>query len=106
MFDRRTIAGDVLVPFFTEDHEGFDINDPIDWMVAERLIATGERQAAGRPSDRVRGTVGEQQLDQVASDELVCVPVTEFRRVLQAAAATADEDASSSRRSRGSMCST
>jgi transketolase len=29
--------------------------------------------------------VGEQQLDQVASDELVCVPVAEFRRVLQAA---------------------
>jgi transketolase len=28
--------------------------------------------------------VGEQQLDQVASDELVCVPVTEFRRVLEA----------------------
>ena len=28
--------------------------------------------------------MGEQQLDQVASDELVCVPVSEFRRVLQA----------------------
>ena len=29
--------------------------------------------------------MGEQQLDQVASDELVCVPGAEFRRVLQAA---------------------
>jgi CMP-N,N'-diacetyllegionaminic acid synthase len=42
VFDRRTIAGDVLVPFFTEGYEGFDINDRVDWMVAERLIADGE----------------------------------------------------------------
>lgn len=41
VFERRTIAGDVLVPFVTEGHEGFDINDPYDWMVAERLIADG-----------------------------------------------------------------
>jgi len=39
--ERRTIAGDVLVPFLTEGHEGFDINDPYDWMVAERLLADG-----------------------------------------------------------------
>ena len=37
--ERRTIAGDVLVPFLTEGYEGFDINDAVDWMVAERLIA-------------------------------------------------------------------
>jgi len=41
VFERRTIAGDVVVPFVTEAHEGFDINDPYDWMVAERLIADG-----------------------------------------------------------------
>jgi CMP-N,N'-diacetyllegionaminic acid synthase len=41
VFERRTIAGDVLVPFLTEGYEGFDINDPTDWMVAERLIAEG-----------------------------------------------------------------
>jgi N-acylneuraminate cytidylyltransferase len=39
--ERRTIAGDVLVPFLTEGHEGFDINDAFDWMVAERLLADG-----------------------------------------------------------------
>ena len=38
VFERRTIAGDVLVPFLTEGYEGFDINDPADWMVAERLL--------------------------------------------------------------------
>jgi CMP-N,N'-diacetyllegionaminic acid synthase len=42
VFDRRTIAGDVLVPFFTDGYEGFDINDRVDWMVAERLIADGD----------------------------------------------------------------
>jgi len=41
VFERRTIAGDVIVPFVTEGHEGFDINDPYDWIVAERLIADG-----------------------------------------------------------------
>ncbi|HEY7187681.1 MAG TPA: acylneuraminate cytidylyltransferase family protein [Vicinamibacterales bacterium] len=39
--ERRTIAGDVLVPFLTEGYEGFDINDAYDWMVAERLVADG-----------------------------------------------------------------
>ena len=41
VFDRRTIAGDVVVPFVTESYEGFDINDPADWMIAERLLADG-----------------------------------------------------------------
>jgi CMP-N,N'-diacetyllegionaminic acid synthase len=37
----RTIAGHVVVPFFTEGYEGFDINDRHDWMIAERLLAEG-----------------------------------------------------------------
>jgi len=41
VFERRTIAGDVIVPFLTEGYEGFDINDPMDWLVAERLLADG-----------------------------------------------------------------
>jgi N-acylneuraminate cytidylyltransferase len=39
--ERRTIAGDVLVPFLTEGYEGFDINDAYDWMIAERVLADG-----------------------------------------------------------------
>ena len=42
VFEGRTIAGNVLTPFLTEGYEGFDINDPHDWMIAERLIADGE----------------------------------------------------------------
>jgi N-acylneuraminate cytidylyltransferase len=49
VLERRTIAGEVLVPFLTEGHEGFDINDQHDWMVAERLVADG---AAALPSVR------------------------------------------------------
>jgi CMP-N-acetylneuraminic acid synthetase len=41
VFERRTIAGDVIVPFLTEGNEGFDINDTYDWIVAERLLADG-----------------------------------------------------------------
>jgi len=41
VMEKRSLAGDVLVPFVTEGYEGFDINDPTDWMVAERLLADG-----------------------------------------------------------------
>ena len=44
VFERHSIAGDVMVPFITEGYEGFDINDPQDWMIAERLIADGTVQ--------------------------------------------------------------
>ena len=37
-----SIAGQVLVPFFTEGDEGVDINGPQDWWYAEHLISTGE----------------------------------------------------------------
>ena len=37
----RTIAGETIVPFLTEGCEGFDINQPEDWWMAERLLETG-----------------------------------------------------------------
>jgi N-acylneuraminate cytidylyltransferase len=37
----RTIAGSVLVPFFTEGDEGVDINGEFDWLLAEHLLANG-----------------------------------------------------------------
>ena len=40
----RTIAGSVLMPFFTEEYEGFDVNNPYDWQLAEHLISNGEVQ--------------------------------------------------------------
>jgi N-acylneuraminate cytidylyltransferase len=39
--ERRTIAGDVMVPFVTDGYEGFDINDPADWDLAGRLLEQG-----------------------------------------------------------------
>lgn len=42
VFDSRTIAGNVLMPFFTEGYEGFDVNESMDWMIAEHLVRTGQ----------------------------------------------------------------
>jgi len=41
VFEGRTIAGEVLMPFFTEGYEGFDVNQPYDWQLAEGLVKTG-----------------------------------------------------------------
>ena len=42
VFETRTIAGHTLMPFLTEAYEGFDVNEPIDWVVARTLLETGE----------------------------------------------------------------
>lgn len=44
VFEDRTIAGTVLMPFLTQGHEGFDVNKPYDWDLAEHLVKTGEAQ--------------------------------------------------------------
>jgi CMP-N,N'-diacetyllegionaminic acid synthase len=38
VLQERTIAGNVVMPFFTQDYEGFDINSEYDWKLAEGLI--------------------------------------------------------------------
>ena len=42
VFETRTIAGYTLMPFMTRDYEGFDVNQPMDWRVAEVLLESGE----------------------------------------------------------------
>jgi N-acylneuraminate cytidylyltransferase len=39
--DGGTIAGAVIAPFLTRDHEGFDINRVEDWETAETLLRRG-----------------------------------------------------------------
>lgn len=41
IFQGRTIAGSVVVPFFTHDHEGLDVNNPYDWLKAEETVRSG-----------------------------------------------------------------
>jgi CMP-N,N'-diacetyllegionaminic acid synthase len=41
VFDGRTIAGNVLVPFITQGDEGYDVNDVADWIYAEYLLSSG-----------------------------------------------------------------
>jgi len=37
-----TISGSPVLPFITEGYEGFDLNNEMDWRMAELLIDTGE----------------------------------------------------------------
>lgn len=40
--EQNTIAGEAIVPFVSEGLEGFDVNVPEDWMLAESYLARGE----------------------------------------------------------------
>ena len=42
VFEKRTIAGNVLMPFFTKGYEGFDLNSDYDWNIAEQLVQSGQ----------------------------------------------------------------
>lgn len=42
VFETRTIAGNVVMPFFTQGHEGVDVNQNFDWLYAEALVERGE----------------------------------------------------------------
>jgi CMP-N,N'-diacetyllegionaminic acid synthase len=42
VFEGHSISGTVLVPFFTENYEGFDVNHPIDLRLAQELIDKGK----------------------------------------------------------------
>lgn len=49
--DGRTIAGNVLMPFFTRGYEGFDVNQPYDWQLAEALVRSGEARLPQVPQE-------------------------------------------------------
>jgi N-acylneuraminate cytidylyltransferase len=48
-FEERTIAGNVLMPFFTKDYEGFDLNSDYDWNIAEQLVRSGQANLPSVP---------------------------------------------------------
>jgi hypothetical protein len=49
--DTGTREGRVVAPFFTDGHEGFNVDDEEDWERAERLLAAGAAALpeVGRP---------------------------------------------------------
>ena len=51
VFKDKTIAGTVLVPFFTENYEGFDVNSAYDWNMAQHLVTDGKAQLPVIPQD-------------------------------------------------------
>jgi CMP-N-acetylneuraminic acid synthetase len=42
VFSGRTIAGSSVMPFFTGEEEGFDINNQYEWDYAEAMVAQGK----------------------------------------------------------------
>jgi len=42
VFKEKTIAGTVLMPFFTKGYEGFDVNSDYDWNLAEHMVQSGD----------------------------------------------------------------
>ena len=40
--EKNSISGDTIVPFINDGLEGFDINDPEDWVMAEYYLDQGE----------------------------------------------------------------
>jgi N-acylneuraminate cytidylyltransferase len=40
--EQNSIAGAAIIPFISQGLEGFDINEPEDWLLAEHYIAKGE----------------------------------------------------------------
>ena len=42
--EQNTIAGEAIIPFISEGLEGFDINEPEDWLLAEHYVAVGRAQ--------------------------------------------------------------
>ena len=49
VFDGRTIAGHVVMPFFTEGFEGFDVITADDWALAERYVERGDARLPDVP---------------------------------------------------------
>jgi N-acylneuraminate cytidylyltransferase len=47
VFETRTIAGSVIMPFFTIDAEGVDVNNPSDWQLA---IHTAQKDLTRLPA--------------------------------------------------------
>ena len=44
-----TIAGREIIPFVLPGHEGFDLNEPVDWLVLEGLLESGEANLPALP---------------------------------------------------------
>lgn len=40
----NSIAGEAIIPFVSKGLEGFDINQPEDWVLAEHYLSTGEAE--------------------------------------------------------------
>jgi len=54
VFEEKTIAGNVLMPFFTKNFEGFDVNSNYDWNLADHLVKSDEAKLPSIPQSPYR----------------------------------------------------
>jgi CMP-N,N'-diacetyllegionaminic acid synthase len=47
--EHDTIAGRQIIPFVLPGYEGFDLNQPVDWLVLEHLLESGETSLPDLP---------------------------------------------------------
>jgi CMP-N,N'-diacetyllegionaminic acid synthase len=52
--EEGTIAGTIVMPFFTQGAEGYDVNRPYDWQLAEELVRTGQAALPAVPQTAYR----------------------------------------------------
>lgn len=55
VFNERTISGNIVKPFITIGHEGFDVNHPFDWKLAAELITANEAVLPYVPKSPITG---------------------------------------------------
>ncbi|PSN20264.1 acylneuraminate cytidylyltransferase [filamentous cyanobacterium CCP5] len=53
VFDQKTIAGEIIMPFLTEGFEGFDINTPADWWYGEYSLNQRDAQLPSVPQSPI-----------------------------------------------------
>ena len=55
VFESGTISGNIIKHFITEGYEGFDINNQLDWEMAERLVEKGAVVLPHLNTELIRG---------------------------------------------------
>lgn len=42
VLEKKSISGEIVIPFLSENLEGFDINQPEDWLLAQNYLESGK----------------------------------------------------------------
>ena len=54
VYEKKSISGDKIMPFYTKEYEGFDLNQPFDWEFANYLLKNNLVQLPPITSNRYK----------------------------------------------------